>query len=100
MPFVLCLNLPMQTNAPSALQAVAAVLAELHSPQCDKVQALIEQLMQEWRIGDFAVAESIFKSQQRQLKQKGGAQMRKRMQVFVAIIWHAQSVQESCHRQP
>ena len=45
------------------------------------VQAMIEQLMQEWKVGDFAVAESIFKSRQRQLKQKGGAQMRQKMQV-------------------
>ncbi len=42
---------------------------------------MIEQLMQEWKVGDFAVAESIFKSRQRQLKQKGGAQMRQKMQV-------------------
>ncbi len=45
------------------------------------LQAMIEQLMQEWKVGDFAVAESIFKSRQRQLKQKGGAQMRQKMQV-------------------
>lgn len=45
------------------------------------MQAMIEQLMQEWKVGDFAVAESIFKSRQRQLKQKGGAQMRQKMQV-------------------
>ena len=45
------------------------------------MQAVIEQLMQEWKVGDFAVAESIFKSRQRQLKQKGGAQMRQKMQV-------------------
>ena len=42
---------------------------------------MIEQLMQEWKVGDFAVAEAIFKSRQRQLKQKGGAQMRQKMQV-------------------
>ena len=47
------------------------------------VQAMIEQLMQEWRVGDFAVAESIFKSRQRQLRQKGGAQLRQKMQVTV-----------------
>ena len=45
------------------------------------LQATIAQLMQEWRLGDFAVAESIFKSRQRQLKQNGGAQMRQKMQV-------------------
>ena len=45
------------------------------------VQAMIEQLMQEWRVGDFAVAESIFKARKRQLKQKGGAQLRQKMQV-------------------
>ena len=45
------------------------------------LQAMIEQLMQEWKVSDFAVAESIFKSRQRQLKQKGGAQWRQRMQV-------------------
>ena len=45
------------------------------------VQAMIEQLMQEWKVGDFAVAESIFRSRQRQLKQKGGAQLRQKMQV-------------------
>ena len=37
--------------------------------------------MQEWRVGDFAVAETIFKSRQRQLKQTGGAQLRQKMQV-------------------
>ena len=42
---------------------------------------MIEQLMQEWKVGDFAVAESIFRSRQRQLKQKGGAQLRQKMQV-------------------
>ncbi len=42
---------------------------------------MIEQLMQEWKVGDFAVAESIFKSRQRQLKQKSGAHMRQKMQV-------------------
>ena len=46
---------------------------------------MIEQLMQEWRVGDFAVAESIFKSRQRQLKQKGGAQLRQRMQVSQCV---------------
>ena len=45
------------------------------------LQAIVEQLMQEWRVSDFAVAESIYKSRQRQLKQKGGAQLRQRMQV-------------------
>ena len=78
------------TLAKGCMQAVAAVMTELHQVvwlmQHCKVQALIEQLMQEWRIGDFAVAESIFKSQQRQLKQKGGAQMRKRMQVCIAVM--------------
>ena len=47
------------------------------------VQVMIEQLMQEWKVGDFAVAESIFKSRQRQLKQKGGAQLRQKMQVYM-----------------
>ena len=50
------------------------------------MQALIEQLMQEWKVGDFAVAESIFKSRQRQLKQKGGAQMRQKMQVGMPTV--------------
>ena len=44
---------------------------------------MIEQLMQEWKVSDFSVAESIFKSRQRQLKQKGGAQLRQKMQVNV-----------------
>ena len=48
------------------------------------VQAMIEQLMQEWKVGDFAVAESIFRSRQRQLKQKGGAQLRQKLQVRLA----------------
>ena len=42
---------------------------------------MIEQLMQEWKVGDFAVAESILKSRQRQRKQKGGVQLRQKMQV-------------------
>ncbi|DBA92608.1 hypothetical protein WJX77_001792 [Trebouxia sp. C0004] len=46
----------------------------------ERHKAMIQQLMQEWKVGDFAVAESIFKSRQRQLKQKGGAQMRQKMQ--------------------
>ena len=50
------------------------------------VQAMIEQLMQEWKVGDFAVAESIFRSRQRQLKQKGGAQLRQKMQVAPCIL--------------
>ncbi|KAL0038127.1 hypothetical protein WJX79_003878 [Trebouxia sp. C0005] len=48
--------------------------------QSERHKAMIEQLMQEWKVGDFAVAESIFKSRQRQLKQKGCAQMRQKMQ--------------------
>ncbi|KAL0044361.1 hypothetical protein WJX82_002138 [Trebouxia sp. C0006] len=45
----------------------------------DKAAAKQER-HKEWKVGDFAVAESIFKSRQRQLKQKGGAQMRQKMQ--------------------
>lgn len=45
------------------------------------LQAAVEQLMQEWKVADFAVAESIFRSRQRQLRQKGGAQLRQKMQV-------------------
>lgn len=45
------------------------------------MQAMIEQLMQEWKVADFSVAESIFKSRQRQRKQKGGVQLRQKMQV-------------------
>lgn len=42
---------------------------------------MIEQLMAEWHVKDFAVAESIFKSRQRQLKQKSSSKIKARMQV-------------------
>ena len=45
------------------------------------LQAMIEQLMAEWHVKDFAVAESIFKSRQRQLKQKSSGKIKARMQV-------------------
>lgn len=58
------------------------------------VQVMIEQLMQEWKVNDFAVAESILKSRQRQLKQKGGAQLRQKMQVcFMHSQLHKRHVQ-------
>ena len=37
--------------------------------------------MAEWHVKDFAVAESIFKSRQRQLKQKSSGKIKARMQV-------------------
>lgn len=52
-----------------------------HAEHTLYMQAMIAQLMQEWKVSDFGVAESIFKSRQRQRKQKGGVQLRQKMQV-------------------
>ena len=56
---------------------------EMGSKHVLHLQAAIEQLMQEWKVDDFGVAESIFKSRQRQLRQKGGAQLRQKMLVYI-----------------
>ena len=64
-------NLPAGRAGPNCLNKVAFV----------PLQAMIEQLMAEWHVKDFAVAESIFKSRQRQLKQKSSSKIKARMQV-------------------
>ena len=50
------------------------------------LQAMIEQLMAEWHVKEFAVAESIFKSRQRQLKQKSSGKIKARMQVSRGVL--------------